>query len=50
MRNMALRLSAIALILLSVAGGYYEYGRLGALIAISAISLILFAIWVDRTA
>jgi hypothetical protein len=50
MRHMALRLSAILLILLSVAIGYYEYGRPGAFCAVGAISLILFAIWVDRTA
>jgi hypothetical protein len=47
---MALRLSAIALVLLFIAGGYCEYGRLGALIAVVAISLALVAVWVDRTA
>jgi hypothetical protein len=47
---MALRLSAIVIILLGVAGGYYEFGRLGALSVAGAISFILFAIWVDRTA
>jgi hypothetical protein len=47
---MALRISPFLLGLLMVAGGYYEYGRLGALGVAGAISCILFAIWVDRTA
>jgi hypothetical protein len=47
---MALRLPAIALVLLGIGGGYFEYGQLGALIAVSAISVILFAIWINRTA
>jgi hypothetical protein len=50
MRNMALRLSSIAIGALIIAGGYYEYGKLGAMSAVGVISLILFAIWVDRTA
>jgi hypothetical protein len=48
--NMALRVSPIVLGVLILAGGYYEYGQLGALSAVGVISLILFAIWVDRTA
>jgi hypothetical protein len=50
MRQMALRLSAIALVLLGIGGGYFEYGQLGALIAVGAISAIFFAIWISRTA
>jgi hypothetical protein len=49
-RSMALRLSAIVLVLLGIGGGYFEYGRLGALIAVGAISAIFFAIWINRTA
>ena len=50
MRQMALRLSAIVLVLLGIAGGYFEYGQIGALIAVGAISAIFFAIWISRTA
>jgi hypothetical protein len=50
MRQMTLRLSAIVLVLLGIGGGYFEYGRLGALIAVGAISAIFFAIWINRTA
>jgi|HubBroStandDraft_2_1064218.scaffolds.fasta_scaffold660457_1 hypothetical protein len=50
MRNIALGLSPIVLGVFIVAGGYYEFGKLGAMSAVGAISLIVFAIWVDRTA
>jgi hypothetical protein len=50
MRNIALGLSPIVLGVLIVAGGYYEFGKQGAMSAVGVISLILFAIWVDRTA
>jgi hypothetical protein len=50
MRNMTLWFSPIVLGVLVVAGGYYEYGQRGALSVVGVISLILFAIWVDRTA
>jgi hypothetical protein len=50
MRQMALRLSALVLVLLGIGGGYLEYGQLGALIAVGAISTIFFAIWINLTA
>jgi hypothetical protein len=50
MQQMALRLSPIILVLLIVAAAYYGYGQPGALSAVGVISLILFAIWIDRTA
>ena len=50
MRYLTLRLSAIGLISLIVGGAYFEYGQPGALIAIGALSFILVAVWIDRTA
>jgi hypothetical protein len=47
---MAVRLSALVLVLLGMGGGYFEYGQLGALIVVGAISSIFFAIWINRAA
>jgi hypothetical protein len=47
---MILWLSAIALVALAIMGGYFGYGMTGALTVIGVICVILFAIWIDRTA
>jgi hypothetical protein len=43
-------LSAIGLVLLLMAGGYFEYGEPGTVTAGCVIAVIAFVIWVDRTA
>jgi hypothetical protein len=50
MRHVILWLLAIAVILLFVTGAYLGYGRPGAITAACAVSVILFVIWIDRTA